>query len=88
MLAEPTPDTFKTITQRIDAMIDELIELRQSVQALGQKVNSQAKIEEKQIYSKKQSALDILSQERTFSMFQSAQEVDDYLREERSSWDD
>jgi len=86
--AQSIQNSLDTVMQRIDAMIDELVELRQSIQILGQKVNSSTNIEDTPVQPQKRSAMEILAQEPTFSMFKSAEEVDAYLHEERASWED
>lgn len=87
MAIQSIQSSLDTVVQRIDVMTDELVELRQTIQTLGQNVNSPTNTENVQAPSEKRSALEILSQERTSSMFKSAEEVDEYLRNERASWD-
>lgn len=88
MAAQSIQGSLDTVMQRIDAMINELTELRRTIETLGQQVNLSSDANGTQKEPKKRSALEILAQEPTFSMFKSAQEVDEYIAEERASWDD
>lgn len=68
-------------------MIDELQVLRQAVLTVGEQVNSKT-INEPQFQSPKRSVVDILAEApSTPSQFQSAEAVEQYLAEERDSWD-
>lgn len=88
MATQSIQNSLDAVMQRIDAMIEELSELRQTLQAVGQRVNSSTNLEDAQVPLQKISAIEILAQERTFSMFESEQQVDEYVREERASWAD
>lgn len=88
MAVQPIQSSLDAIMKRIDAMIDELQVLRQAVLNVGEKVGSET-IKEPAVQLQKRSVVDILAQApTTSSRFQSAKAVEQYIAEERNSWDD
>ena len=82
MTIQPDVNSPETVLRRIDAILDELLALRESMRGLLSVRAADATPE-----SQAPSVLDIVQEAPGHRVFQSAEDVTRYLREERAAWD-
>ena len=82
MKIQPDVNSPETVLRRIDAILDEVLALRESVRGLLIVRAADAPPE-----SQAPSVLDIVQEAPGHRVFQAAEDVTRYLREERAAWD-
>jgi hypothetical protein len=82
MAIQPDINSPETVLRRIDVIVDELLALRASVRNLIDSRPTKA-----EATNDPESVLDIVRDAPGHQLFQSADDVKQYLRTERSAWD-
>lgn len=82
MTIQPDMNSPETVLRRIDAIVDELLALRISVRNMIGDLPTQVEAE-----NEASSVLDIVLDAPGHRIFQSAEDVRQYLNTERATWD-
>lgn len=82
MTIQPDAQSSETVLRRIDAILDELLALRESVRDMLRVRSAEAAVE-----SQQSSVLDIVNAAPGRRVFQTAEDVARYLTKERAAWD-